>query len=106
MADKPSTNAAAAQWQSEASMQDEPAPDIGPDNSLLILDDDASFRTRLARAMEKRGFAVVVAESVAEGLSACRANPPRSWHAQRHWRAVGVPRRAGPLTRGAGSVTP
>jgi two-component system, response regulator RegA len=57
-------------------MQDEPAPDIGPDNSLLILDDDASFRTRLARAMEKRGFAVVMAESVAEGLAACRAKPP------------------------------
>jgi two-component system response regulator RegA len=57
-------------------MQDEPAPDIGPDNSLLILDDDASFRTRLARAMEKRGFAVVTAESVAEGQAACRASPP------------------------------
>ena len=68
--------AAAAQWESEASMQDEPAPDIGPDNSLLILDDDASFRTRLSRAMEKRGFAPVMAESVAEGLAACRADPP------------------------------
>ena len=27
--------------------------------SLLIVDDDAPFRTRLARAMEKRGFNVV-----------------------------------------------
>ena len=56
-------------------MQDDP-PEIGPDPSLLIVDDDASFRTRLARAMEKRGFAPVMAESVAEGLAACRAAPP------------------------------
>lgn len=56
-------------------MQDQ-APEIGPDNSLLILDDDASFRTRLARAMEKRGFAPVMAESVSEGIAACRAHPP------------------------------
>ena len=56
-------------------MQDE-APEIGPDPSLLIVDDDASFRTRLARAMEKRGFVPVMAESVAEGLAACRADPP------------------------------
>ncbi len=51
-------------------------PEIGPDPSLLIVDDDASFRTRLARAMEKRGFAPVMAESVAEGLAACRGTPP------------------------------
>ena len=30
--------------------------EIGSDNSLLIVDDDAPFRNRLARAMEKRGF--------------------------------------------------
>ena len=28
--------------------------EIGDDNSLLVLDDDAPFRQRLARAMEKR----------------------------------------------------
>ena len=33
--------------------------EIGEDNSLLVLDDDAPFRQRLARAMEKRGFAPV-----------------------------------------------
>lgn len=49
--------------------------DIGADNSLLIVDDDAPLRTRMARAMEKRGFAPVMAESVAEGLAACRDNP-------------------------------
>lgn len=50
-------------------------PEIGPDNSLLIVDDDTAFRTRLGRAMERRGFAPVMAESVAEGLEICRTNP-------------------------------
>ena len=49
---------------------------IGDDNSLLVLDDDGPFRQRLARAMEKRGFAPVMAKSVAEGLALVRANPP------------------------------
>ena len=38
------------------------------DRSLLILDDDRPFSTRLARAMEARGYQVQVAESVAEQL--------------------------------------
>jgi two-component system response regulator RegA len=50
--------------------------EIGDDNSLLVLDDDAPFRQRLARAMEKRGFAPVMAESVDEGLAIVRSNPP------------------------------
>ena len=50
--------------------------EIGDDNSLLLVDDDAPFRMRLARAMEKRGFAPVMAESVAEGLRLSRENPP------------------------------
>jgi len=41
--------------------------DIGADPSLLIVDDDAPFLRRLARAMETRGFQVETAESVAEG---------------------------------------
>ena len=36
--------------------------------SLLIVDDDAPLRNRLARAMEQRGFTVVSAASVSEGL--------------------------------------
>ena len=32
--------------------------------SLLIVDDDNPFRERLARAMQKKGFEVVQAESV------------------------------------------
>jgi len=39
------------------------------DRSLLIVEDDKSFLQRLARAMEGRGFAVTIAETVAEGLS-------------------------------------
>ena len=50
--------------------------EIGDDNSLLVLDDDAPFRQRLARAMEKRGFEPIMAESVAEGLEVVRSNPP------------------------------
>ncbi len=46
------------------------------DNTLLIVDDDKPFSTRLARAMEVRGFEVQVAESVAEGLAAIEAGAP------------------------------
>ena len=40
------------------------------DKSLLILDDDVAFRTRLARALEGRGFEVTAAGSVAEASDA------------------------------------
>lgn len=43
---------------------------------LLVLDDDEPFRNRLVRAMEKRGFTVTGAGSVAEGLEAVKADPP------------------------------
>ena len=46
------------------------------DRSLLILDDDRPFSTRLARAMEARGYQVQVAESVAEGVSVVDSQPP------------------------------
>ncbi|WP_407522010.1 ActR/PrrA/RegA family redox response regulator transcription factor [Methylobacterium oryzisoli] len=46
------------------------------DRSLLIVDDDKPFSTRLARAMEARGYQVQVAESVAEGVSLVDAHPP------------------------------
>lgn len=49
---------------------------VGQDPSLLVLDDDEAFRRRLARAMERRGFEPVMAESVAEGLSVVRRQPP------------------------------
>ncbi len=52
------------------------ADDLGEDRSLLIVDDDKPFLTRLARAMESRGFEVATAESVSEGLNQVRIHPP------------------------------
>ncbi|MBP1851800.1 ActR/PrrA/RegA family redox response regulator transcription factor [Rhizobium halophytocola] len=50
---------------------------IGPDATLLIVDDDAPFLRRLARAMESRGFSVDIAASVAEGVAKSRSTPPK-----------------------------
>jgi two-component system response regulator RegA len=50
--------------------------DIGEDKSLLIVDDDEPFLRRLARAMEKRGFEVEMAQSVAAGKAIATARPP------------------------------
>lgn len=50
---------------------------IGPDASLLIVDDDGPFLRRLARAMETRGFEVEVAESVTEGIAKSKIRPPK-----------------------------
>ncbi|SDG23964.1 ActR/PrrA/RegA family redox response regulator transcription factor [Pelagibacterium luteolum] len=49
-----------------------------PDNerTLLLVDDDKPFLTRLERAMDKRGFIVAIADSVAGGLAAVKSNPP------------------------------
>ncbi len=50
--------------------------DIGSDNSMLLVDDDEAFVKRLARAMEKRGFEVETADSVATGRSTAAHRPP------------------------------
>ncbi|MEI4260726.1 ActR/PrrA/RegA family redox response regulator transcription factor [Roseovarius sp. D0-M9] len=50
--------------------------DLGSDPSLLLVDDDEAFVRRLAKAMEKRGFHVEVATSVAEGRAIAEARPP------------------------------
>src|SRR5882757_4008011 len=50
---------------------------IGPDASLLIVDDDGPFLRRLARALETRGFQVETAESVADGVAKSKAHPPK-----------------------------
>ena len=47
-----------------------------PDKSLLIVDDDAPFRQRLARAMEARGFIVTAAETAEEAMAHARKSPP------------------------------
>ena len=46
------------------------------ERSLLIVDDDAPLCQRLARAMERRGFVVATADSVASGTAAATAHPP------------------------------
>src|ERR1700748_1236148 len=45
------------------------------ERTLLIVDDDAPLNQRLARAMERRGFVVQTADSVASGVAAATANP-------------------------------
>lgn len=50
--------------------------EIGPDKSLLLVDDDEPFLRRLQRAMEKRGFEVEAAGSVAAGKAIATARPP------------------------------
>ena len=46
------------------------------DRTLMILDDDAAFRTRLGRALQGRGFDVTMVGSVAEASEIASANPP------------------------------
>lgn len=57
-------------------MADDFSDEIGPDRSLLLVDDDEPFVKRLAKAMEKRGFLPETAESVAMGKSIAQARPP------------------------------
>ncbi len=57
-------------------MNDEKLIPIGKDPSLLLLDDDEPFVRRLSRAMEKRGFAVTTALTVAEGKLAIQGSCP------------------------------
>jgi two-component system, response regulator RegA len=46
------------------------------DLSLLIVEDDRPFLTRLARAMEGRGYEVRTAETVEDAVAAAREAPP------------------------------
>ena len=57
-------------------MSEPSRPDLGPDRSLLLVDDDEPFLRRLARAMEKRGFEPELAETVAEGRAIASSRPP------------------------------
>lgn len=50
--------------------------ELPEDVSLLIVDDDGPFLTRLSRAMAGRGFDVRSAGSTLEGLSMIRERPP------------------------------
>jgi two-component system response regulator RegA len=50
--------------------------DLGPDTSLLLVDDDEAFVRRLAKAMEKRGFQPQTAESVSAAIAIAQSTPP------------------------------
>lgn len=50
--------------------------DASERKSLLIVEDDDVLRDRLGRAMERRGFDVRRARSVAEGMTAAEGDPP------------------------------
>lgn len=51
--------------------------EIGSDPSILLVDDDEPFLRRLARAMEKRGFSVEMAGSIAAGKAIATVRPPK-----------------------------
>lgn len=57
-------------------MVEDNANKIGPDPSLLIVDDDEIFLNRLSRAMEKRGFRPVTAGGVEEAKQAISSQAP------------------------------
>ena len=48
----------------------------GAGRKLLLVDDDAPLRRSLTRALERRGFAVLPAEGLAEGRMLARDNRP------------------------------
>jgi two-component system response regulator RegA len=51
--------------------------DLPADKTLLIVDDDAPFRTRLERAMAARGFEITAAVgTVSEAMGIARKTPP------------------------------
>lgn len=57
-------------------MVEELGAELGPDRSLLLVDDDEAFVKRLAKAMEKRGFVPETAGSVAAGRAIAVSRPP------------------------------
>ncbi|MGE0714184.1 MAG: ActR/PrrA/RegA family redox response regulator transcription factor [Alphaproteobacteria bacterium] len=54
----------------------EPRPDASTLPTLLVVDDDSPLRNRLATALERRGYQVTAAESVAAGIAAARSVRP------------------------------
>lgn len=60
----------------DAVIDDVNASDLSGDRSLIIIDDDHAFLTRLARAMEQRGYDVRTADTVAKGIELIEENAP------------------------------
>ena len=59
-----------------ANLLERKTEEIGVDKTLLLVDDDEPFLRRLTKAMEKRGFKVESAGSVAAGRAIATARPP------------------------------
>src|SRR5690606_7517499 len=59
-----------------ANTSGENGPVLPEDRTLLLVDDDVPFLTRLARAMEGRGFEVLTANTVKEGKELARTKKP------------------------------
>ncbi len=57
-------------------MTEDIGADLGQDRSILLVDDDEVFVKRLAKAMEKRGFAPETASSVAAGRAVALTRAP------------------------------
>jgi len=57
-------------------MAEEEFAELGADRTLLLVDDDNAFLTRLARAMEKRGFQPEIAETVSAGKAIVQNRAP------------------------------
>ncbi|NMD06779.1 MAG: ActR/PrrA/RegA family redox response regulator transcription factor [Phyllobacteriaceae bacterium] len=51
-------------------------PTLPGDQTLLLVDDDKPFLTRLGRAMEARGFVVRMADTVADGIAEVKKQAP------------------------------
>jgi two-component system response regulator RegA len=49
--------------------------DIPADNSIMVLDDDGPFRTRLGHALESRGFEVSLAGNLTEANAILKSSP-------------------------------
>lgn len=64
------------QQSGEVGQADQGSIEDGRGRLLLIVDDDKPFRERLARAMEKRNFTVVSAESVKEAIASMATAVP------------------------------
>ena len=54
-------------------MAEDDFAELGADRSLLLVDDDVPFLTRLARAMEKRGFQEKTPPRILNTRSCCRS---------------------------------
>ncbi|MEO1240229.1 MAG: response regulator, partial [Pseudomonadota bacterium] len=51
--------------------------DATQENTLLIVEDDDALRNQLARAMERRGYSVLVASGLSEAMDQADAGLPR-----------------------------